>query len=398
MMLDDVTNERTVTATATTVVELTDVTRSTVDAPDLGVTENATNAAKTPHVDPEALGTSYRDQAETALAVRDLAAAEQHYLAWLHADPTDASSWYNLACVQSLRGEREAALLSFRASLSAGFDQLEHATRDSDLAAIRDDPRFGEALEAAVARAAERDLDGMERRVVLTETIGTYVALLPPDYAAEPEHSYPLCVLLHGSGSDEISHARVAKPMGREGVIYIAPRALQAHVGATIARKQAGWTVWTPDDMSDDTGIHPMSVHVEWIFRCIDDAMARYRIQNNRVAIWGHSQGAASAVCCAALHPDRVTTICAFAGFYPELEVTDERVATMVAQGVKVRLGHARDDGVVDPTGTEEFETRLREARAEFEVRWFESGGHALSPDVIDWSRLWLRAFVDGAR
>ena len=70
----------------------------------------------------------------------------------------------------------------------------------------------------------------------------------------------------------------------------------------------------------------------------------------------------------------------------------------MVAGGVNVRLGHARNDGVVDPKGTEEFEKRLRAARAEFEVRWFTDGGHALSPEVIDWSKLWLRGFVDGAR
>jgi predicted esterase len=350
-----------------------------------------------PHVDPENLGPSYREKAEAALGASDWPAAEDHYLAWLAADPGDANSWYNLACVQALQGKQEPAMLSFQASLAAGFDQLEHARRDGDLESLRDDPRFEEALAAAEERAKAGDVPDMERHVLGAASMGTYVALLPPDYATS-ERSYPVCIVLHGSGSSETGHARVSAPLGREGVIYLAPRALQAHVGATIASGRAGWTVWPPEAPSEASELNPMALHVEWVFACLDDAMERYRIDPDRVAIWGHSQGAAGALSCAARHPDRVHAVCAYAGYYPVEEITDARIAAMIENGVAIHLAHARDDRVVEPKTTEELETRLREARAAFHVAWFDNGGHGLFPDVVEWSKRWLRDFVDGAR
>jgi predicted esterase len=126
--------------------------------------------------------------------------------------------------------------------------------------------------------------------------------------------------------------------------------------------------------------------------------MTRYRIDRDRVAIWGHSQGAAGAAACAARHPERVRSFCAYAGYYPEEVLTDARIAALVENGVAIHLGHARDDRVVAPGTTEEIEKRLQEAGASFEVRWFESGGHGLFPDVVSWSKAWLRDFVEGGR
>lgn len=76
----------------------------------------------------------YREgkHAEAAAVMRDAAAAH----------PESGGIFYNLACFESLAGEKEQALehLSRAFELSPGF--FEFATTDEDLDPIRDDPRF----------------------------------------------------------------------------------------------------------------------------------------------------------------------------------------------------------------------------------------------------------------
>ena len=48
---------------------------------------------------------------------------------------------------------------------------------------------------------------------------------LPPDYDSEEnrDRTWPICVILHGSGSTETAHGSFANTFGRHGVIYVAP-------------------------------------------------------------------------------------------------------------------------------------------------------------------------------
>lgn len=59
---------------------------------------------------------------------------------------------YNLACGYSLLGERDKALESLAASVSAGFNDYDHLSHDSDLDNIRIEPRYAEIV--APLRAA----------------------------------------------------------------------------------------------------------------------------------------------------------------------------------------------------------------------------------------------------
>jgi tetratricopeptide (TPR) repeat protein len=53
---------------------------------------------------------------------------------------------YNIACMQSLLGERDVALEHLRVALDANPELLENARKDDDFASIRDDPRFAELV------------------------------------------------------------------------------------------------------------------------------------------------------------------------------------------------------------------------------------------------------------
>jgi Tetratricopeptide repeat len=56
--------------------------------------------------------------------------------------PGNPNVLYNLACMESLSGEREAALEHLRAALEADPSRREWAQSDSDFDPIRDDPDF----------------------------------------------------------------------------------------------------------------------------------------------------------------------------------------------------------------------------------------------------------------
>jgi hypothetical protein len=63
--------------------------------------------------------------------------------------------FYNLACLESLTGDRTAAMehLKKAIDLSEGF--RDYAKQDSDLDPLRDDPAFEELLEGSEAPKAQ---------------------------------------------------------------------------------------------------------------------------------------------------------------------------------------------------------------------------------------------------
>ena len=62
--------------------------------------------------------------------------------------------FYNLACLESLTGERAQALQHLRKSIELSEQFREYAQQDSDLDAVRDDPEFKELMAAPTAPPA----------------------------------------------------------------------------------------------------------------------------------------------------------------------------------------------------------------------------------------------------
>ena len=58
--------------------------------------------------------------------------------------PEDPVVHYNLACSLSLVGSRETALETLERAVALGYADLNHLDKDSDLEAVRQDPRFGD--------------------------------------------------------------------------------------------------------------------------------------------------------------------------------------------------------------------------------------------------------------
>jgi quercetin dioxygenase-like cupin family protein len=76
----------------------------------------------------------------------DPARAREILAEGLDAHPESASLHYNLACLEAVAGDREAALASLRRAIELRPDVAEWAGDDEDFESLRDDPEFKAAV------------------------------------------------------------------------------------------------------------------------------------------------------------------------------------------------------------------------------------------------------------
>lgn len=336
------------------------------------------------------LGPSLKDKASQALQKKDLKEAASLYEAWLQAEPRDNESWYNLACIQALSGEKEKALEAWENAVEAGWRDGPFAEKDDDLASIREETRFRDGVKKIAERTAASGPKGFIRHYLSMQSRGTYIVMLPPDYETS-NRDYPICVILHGSGSVETAHGRLADEFGREGVIYVAPRAPYASPGATTSSGGQGYTSWPPERLGEDSPLLPAvrSDYVEWIFSVVQAVQNEYRARPGKVFIYGHSQGGGFATLCALTHPDLVASIFVQAGSsVPESYFSKDNLAAMKRSGLTAWICHGTEDNVVPPTSSTTLADRLKTVGIEVTLRMVP-GDHSIAPSMREIGREW---------
>jgi hypothetical protein len=70
----------------------------------------------------------------------------------------DMGILYDAACAASLEGQKAEALTWLERAADAGFAEVEHMKRDSDLAAVREEPGFARVVERVAANDAKRNV------------------------------------------------------------------------------------------------------------------------------------------------------------------------------------------------------------------------------------------------
>jgi len=66
--------------------------------------------------------------------------------------PESGTVQYNLACSYALTGKKDEAFVALQRALALGYSDREHLRNDSDLASLRDDPRYQALLSDWVGR------------------------------------------------------------------------------------------------------------------------------------------------------------------------------------------------------------------------------------------------------
>ena len=340
------------------------------------------------------LGESWRDIAKAAYGRKDYDNAIKYYEAWLYADPQDENAWYNLACTYALKGDKEKSLESWQYAVDAGWEDSKHVLEDKEFELIRDEERFKESLERCANNKLLRKPEGYKRNFIEMPSLGTYIVMLPPDYE-ESAKEYPLCLILHGGGSTETDHGNMADKIGREDVIYIAPRFSYPHVWMLTQNRKEGWTSYPPYDFGEDTSFYSIidDLTIDWIFRCSADAKERYRVSGDKVFIVGHCLGASLANACAAQYPELVKSYFAYAGDCPDYCTEKEALDGMKKHNVKPYFAHCSDDKLVDPEESKKAAKAMKDAGIDCVLKIFESS-HFISADVYSFMREWINTEV----
>ena len=352
--------------------------------------------------EPHELALPLRSQAYQALGKEDFAGAKPLLERWLEADPRDRWAWYHLARAYAVTGDKERALDAFERSVDAGLRDSEWPQRHTEFDSIRSAPRFEAAL-ARIAKLLKAEVpEGYIRRFAPMRSLGSYVVMLPPDYETSGR-DYPLCIILHGSGSTELNHGQMSDRWGRRaGIIYVAVRAPHPHIGVIESTGKPGFTAWPPDEIEDfDNSPLGFSVrvnYVEWTFDVVREVEQEFRTREGKVYAYGHSQGGQFATLSALFHPEKVASYLSFAGSASTKALfTEDRLGRMKQEGVLVWLMHGRQDPQVPIEASTTLAARLKDAGIPVTLHLVEGGHYSADNDKkLKIGQQWLSEVVIG--
>jgi predicted esterase len=181
-------------------------------------------------------------------------------------------------------------------------------------------------------------------------------------------------LLLHGTGGNEDDLV----PLGRElapGAAILSPRGKVSEYGAARFFRRLAEGVFDQEDLVFRT--HELADFVE-------AASREYGLDASRLIAVGYSNGANIAASLMLLHPGLLRAavlIRAMVPFEPE-EPPD-------LSGMPVLLAAGRGDQMISPQNTERLAEILREAGADLDLRWRETG-HGLTYEEVVEARAWL--------
>jgi phospholipase/carboxylesterase len=189
-----------------------------------------------------------------------------------------------------------------------------------------------------------------------------------------PGESGTTLLLLHGTGGDENDLV----PLGRElalGAALLSPRGKVSEYGAARFFRRLAEGVFDHEDLVFRT--HELAGFVE-------TAAEEYGFDQLRLVAVGYSNGANIAASLMLLHPGLLRAAVLFRAMVPfEPEVTPD------LSGMPVFLAAGRMDRMISPENTERLAEILREARADVDLRW-RNTGHALTYEEVAEAKEWL--------
>ena len=347
-----------------------------------------------PAYTPKELAPSWRDQATAAYGAKRWADAIFLYRKWLEADPHDHASWYNLACTYALAGQKEAAIEAFETAVDAGWDDPTWPGEDPDLESVRETKRFKDAVERTVTNQAKQEPEGAVRHWVRIPALTTYLAMLPPDYESS-EAAYPIVLILHGNGSSEVNHGRLADTAGRDGVIYVAPRAPYPNANVFYQLQHPGWT-WLPMGIDEEAteALDASKRYVDSIFAAVEDAKQRYRVKGDKVYVFGHSMGGFFSNVCAILRPEQVAATFAYAGGLAEQYHDAKWLEPLKTHGVKMLHVHGTADPVVPADLSQKAHELMQQAGVDTSLELVDGVDHGVQPPIRERLKTWIQEVV----
>jgi len=196
----------------------------------------------------------------------------------------------------------------------------------------------------------------------------------------EEDGSGATLLVLHGTGGDENDLV----PLGRElapGAAILSPRGKVLEYGAPRFFRRLAEGVFDHEDLVFRT--HELADFIE-------SAAEEYGFDRSKLVAAGYSNGANVAASLMLLHPGLLRAAVLFRAMVPfEPEQTPD------LSGMPVFLSAGRMDRMILPENTERLAAILKEAGADLDLRWRDTG-HALTYEEVAEAKEWLSSILPG--
>jgi phospholipase/carboxylesterase len=189
-----------------------------------------------------------------------------------------------------------------------------------------------------------------------------------------PGESGATLLLLHGTGGDENDLV----PLGRElapGAAILSPRGKVSEYGAARFFRRLAEGVFDHEDLVFRT--HELADFIE-------ATSEEYGFDLSKLVAVGYSNGANIAASLMLLHPGLLRAAVLFRAMVP---FEPEDVPDL--SGMPIFLAAGRMDRMIPPENTERLVEILREAGADLDLRW-RNTGHALTYEEVAEAKEWL--------
>ncbi len=196
--------------------------------------------------------------------------------------------------------------------------------------------------------------------------------------SAEAPSRYPTVLALHGRGSNEEDLLGLA-PHLPEGLLWISPRA-PLLLGPASYEWYRVRVIGRPDP-------DQVLAALETIDDFIDEALATYPIDPQRLFLFGFSQGSILSMCYTLTHPARVAGAIAQSGYLPEninLEVDESGI-----KGKPFLLTHGERDTMIPVEWGRLSRDRLQGLGVDLEYHEFLMG-HSVSMESLEVISRWM--------
>ena len=214
-----------------------------------------------------------------------------------------------------------------------------------------------------------------------------YIVIEPDGY--NPEHSYPLVILLHGFGASMGDLAGLCPAIDRQGYVYVCPNApLEFQIGPGIIGY--GWTPPRSEGTAEDT-----RRVLEQLDAFFDEIIEEYHVTQGRALLMGFSQGGGMTYRYGLERPDRLAGLAALSCYLPEPEELRTKLPEIRTQPIFI------SHGTYDEMAPVEMARRARDFLQEegYTLSYNEYPiSHEIGPHVMADLVPWIKEVLPPAR
>ncbi len=260
-----------------------------------------------------------------------------------------------------------------------------------------------ETPEAAPAAEPEAQqlASALHEHALLQEQVGFYAVLTPPGYddPANAKQKYPIVVLLPSAGATEAETAKKADALGRDGVIYVIPRApypssTEGYTASPAFPQTWGQPGTETFPQKDVDSLKLSKLYTAQIASALKDARKRYRTAWGKVTVYGEGEGGTYAHNFAAHQPWLVKAYFASGGQYDE--TTEGKSGAAQVQGLKsnkisAMLVHAEADPTAKVDSAKKLDELLTKHRVDHELSLIQGSSPVLTAELRDKAKRFVR-------